>query len=313
MFRLLLFILFLSCRTSHAHECLEFRIKCWLSAVVTNKSALYFHPSSTNNTAIKTVMFVKSSIPVLTDELCKTFPNLQILEMDIVDLEEIAPKALYECKNLVYVSFHRNKLQQLDVNTFETNHELTQLILQNNSLRSFDGRMVEPLKKLRLLSVPDNFLTDLKFDQFPKLDKLTDFDIYGNNLRDLDVFVMLDKFPNLSSIYMHNNLFDCDRLRIILGALHKRQVQIKEWEKEKSVRNIGLRTIENTECVLSANTEQVNPGQEKEEKTNYSIYIVIGAICLIVIAWVAGSMRDRSRGRNRRTVVVCCCCDCDSD
>lgn len=323
MFRLKLFILFLSYRISYAHECFTFGTNCIFSAVETNKSDLYFHPSSTNNTAIKNVMFKNSSIPVFTDELCKTFPNLRILEMDNVALEEIAPNALHECKNLVYLSFYQNKLKQMDVNTFEMNHELEQLILQHNLLKSFEGNTVEPLKNLRLLSVSDNYLTELRFDHFPTLQNLTELDIYGNNLRDIPVFDMLYKFPRLTSIYMHNNLFDCDRLRVILRALHNRYVQIKEWEKEKSTRNTGLHTIENVECVLSLKTDvvpvQVNPRQEKEEEKNYTIYILIGAIALLVFAAIAGTV-NRSRGYSQptrrtrsRTVSVCCCCDCDSD
>lgn len=255
-------------------------------------------------------------MPVLTDELCKTFPNLGQLDLRQVNLEEITPHALHECKNLSTVLFYQNQLVHIDVKTFEMNQELKTLVLQDNFIRYFDGRVLNSLKKLRHLSLPENYLTELDLENFPTITTLIKLDLFSNNLKDLDPLLLLQKFPNLKVIYIHNNLFPCDRLIDILTVLRIHRVEIKAFQKERAIRNKNLPTIDNVECVgmvLMQNNDIPNVAsapidelEETEKKLKKILqYIAIGVLCVIIICWCLYSMASKN------TIVCCCCCDID--
>lgn len=326
MIHLALFLLIMG--SSYAHECHLIGSMCILNGVRTNRTNWLFHPTSTNNTKITHVLLDNSVMPVLTDELCKTFPNLQSLTLDDISLETITPNALHECKNLSSVSFYQNKVEKINVQTFEMNYELQHLILQNNSLRYFDGRALSSLKKLRHLSLSDNFLRELDLSSFPVIETLTELDIYVNNLKDLDVFLLVEKFPNLKNIFMHNNLFPCDRLLEILVVLRIHGVQIKEWEKAKGSRNKNLPTIENVECVPPVRVHSVSnvpsaprdtPKAAENNTGKYTLWIIVAVVGAIIFAAYLGSRRKRSsrsyRGppgyQTKTTSVSVCCYDSD--
>lgn len=291
--------------TNNALECKLSKSTCIFSGIRTNRSSLYFNPSAPENAMIKTIGFKDSVMPIFTDELCKAFPFIRTLFADDLSMEEVAPNALYACKNLLYVSFHSNKLLKLDPNTFDMNYNLENIILQNNSLTSIDGKMFQSVPNLKHLSVADNYLTDLPLKDFPKLERLTDLDIYVNDLRDLDDKELVQKFPNLKNIFMHNNVFDCNRLLIILLTLTEHKIVIKEWEREKSIRNTRLPRIANVECVPSKRDQNglyqsENPEPEPEPKQkNYTFLIIIGAVCFLSLCALAAKLRECSGSRNR--------------
>lgn len=229
---------------------------CTFSQVRTSKSDVFFNPSAEDNNAVKTVRFEDSVMPILTNELCKVFPNLKVLYVDQLLMEQIESNALHECKKLTSLSFFGNKLKNLDQNLFEGNPELTGLVISNNLLNTIDGKLFKHIKKLEWLYLSDNFLTEIPLDQFPRLENLEYLSI--NDVKDLDHQDLLQKLPNLKEIYMHNNVFDCDRLRIILDVLRKNKVQLKAVDKDRATRNTNLNTtIKNVEC-MTAEKQSLN-------------------------------------------------------
>lgn len=266
------FLIFFFWWANHAQalECTLNGTSCTFSDVRTSKSDLYFKPSATNNNAVEKVSFENSVMHTLTDELCKAFPNLKELTVKDASMEQIAPKALNECKKVTMVYFYGNKLEHLDSNIFEGNPELLWINLENNRLEEIDGKMFQPVRDLFRLAISENFIHELSLEQFPVLENLDELYIYSNSLRDLDEQQLLRKFPNLGVIYMHNNLFDCGRLRIIIDALRKEKVRIREWDKHLQTRHTNLTTIENVECIS-------DPVVELKKKNVYMI-VAIGVL-----------------------------------
>lgn len=232
---------------------------CTFSGVETTKFNKLFHPSSKNNTAVKIIEFKSSTIHTLTKELCDIFPQLKMLEVAKAALMCIAPNALENCKSLTYVDFRENELAAVDPGLFKENHQLTYINFENNHLKKVDGKMFEHLTQLWLLNVGNNFLTEFSVYQFPQLENLYKLFIYGNDLADLDVNALITKFPNLRYISIHNNLFDCNRLRIIIDTLslkRKNRVWLVEWNKGYATRNIKLPKIEHVECTKDEINDQ---------------------------------------------------------
>lgn len=236
---------------NQALECTLIGKNCTFTGIQTSESAPHFHPHASDNQTVEIVEFTDSVMPVLTDELCKVFPNLKELWADKLSMEQIAPNALHECKHLKYVSFWTNKLQTLDANIFEMSPKLETITFQLNYLNTIDGKLFKHTKNLQRLCLAENFLSKLPLDQFPILEKLESLFIHVNDLTDLDDLELIRKFRNLKEVYIHNNLFDCARLRIILDGLRRNNVEVKEWYKHVYTRNKNLTTIENVECVTT--------------------------------------------------------------
>lgn len=225
---------------------------CTFSGVNTSESSLNFNPFASDNKTVDVewINFDKSKMHTFTEEPCKVFPNLHILKAENLAMEYIASNSLYECKNLIQVFFAHNKLEMVDNNLFKENLNLSIIDFQNNNLKSIDGRMFEPVKQLSSLSLSENFLTQLPLGQFPTLKKMFQLHIHTNDLTNLDEQVLLQKFPNLTIILMHNNLFECGRLRIIIDTLNKSGIKLGESRKHLRTHNTYLTTIDNVECVI---------------------------------------------------------------
>lgn len=233
-----------------ALECTLIGHNCTFSGVRTTEAAPLFHPYASDNYTVEIVEFTDSVIPVLTNELCKVFPNLKELWADKLSLEKIHPDALHDCEQLVYVSFWTNKLKGVDSHVFDENLELETISFQLNFLNDIDGKLFHHNKKLHRLCLAENSLVKLSLESFPILEHLEELFLQMNYLTDLDDQELMRKFKNLKDIYIQNNMFDCDRLQVILDGLHKDNVEVKEVE-HVNLRNTNLNHLDNVECVLA--------------------------------------------------------------
>lgn len=240
--------IFLFISEGNAIQCTLNGTTCTFFGVFTTSTNQLFKPSSVNNNLVETILFKQSTMHTLTKEMCEVFPNLKQLVVDFVSLEQIAPNALQKCKNLTNISFWINKLVEVDRHLFKENAQLGRVVFQNNKIKIIDGRMFENQLKLYELNIAQNQLIDFAMHGFPTLEKLETLYIHENDITDLDENELTNKFPNLKVIYMHNNLFDCNRPRIIINTLRRKNIQLLEFRKEKMTRNVNLSKIENIEC-----------------------------------------------------------------
>lgn len=284
---------------AQAHECIfKTAIKCIFNGVRTSKSNLYFNPTASNHSAVTSNNFVRSVMPILTNELCKAFPNLIRLALPSLSMEQIMPNALHECKKITSIYFFNNNLQKLDPNVFEGSIELDFINLQVNHFTDIDGRVFASVPKLEQLILGENLLTELRLDTFPKMEKLQHIDISVNDLTDFDEHELLRKFPDLRSITMHNNLFDCGRLRNIIDVLHKNKVQLEEFERSEQTRNANLTTVENVECVSSYISDLVKVQVDELEEKAFYMMVTIGVLFVLhILLLVIGLIMWKSQKR----------------
>lgn len=250
-FFVVFFVLTKCCTNSiQALECTTLVDKsCTFSGIRTTTLNQYFHPSSVDNDIIEQIKLYNSTIPVLTSELCEEFPILRSLRVINVSMKSFTSQAFEKCKSLTILQVWMNNLTELNQDLLITNQNLNEIDFQNNGLESINGKLFENLRLLTFLNVAENFLIEFPIHQFPVLDKLEYLFIHSNNLTDLDEHELLVKFPNLKYINLNNNLFDCDRLKIIINALRRNGVHILKWYEPMHVRNFNVNTVEEVVCL----------------------------------------------------------------
>lgn len=226
---------------------------------------------------VQKIKFNNSTIQILTDDLCKTFPNLSELYLIKVSLEYIEPRAFDQCKQLIYLNIWMNNFSRLHEDVFDQNQKLVELNLQNNGLQVIQGKIFDSLHHLSFLNLAENFLTKFPVQEFPVMDQLEYLFLHSNNLTDLDERELKNKFPNLKSININNNLFDCDRLKTIVESLKRSEVKLLTWYEQ-------IYQIYNVEDIMCLTKEQGN--EELESKMNWMVLILISTTFLLIILFV---------------------------
>lgn len=199
---------------------------CMLGYVKTNITQPYYYP--TGNEEILTISFYFSHIQIFTNETCNAFPNLTEIVVVADEVEIITSDAFDGCKGLESISFAANKLQELPHGVFKNNPDLNHISFNDNQFKEIVSEIFWDTQKLKHLSFTENYLTEFPAHRFPQLNELTTISLATNELIDIDENEIMSKFPKLSVLFMEDNPFDCDRLRIIVDALYKKHIKAKE-------------------------------------------------------------------------------------
>lgn len=230
---------------------------CVFSSVNTTKDKLLFNPSADHPNLVKKVKFMQSKIHTLTNEICNAFPDLKELEMDQVSLEKIGVAALHNCTKLTDVSFWTNELADIPDYIFKNNVYLETLTFQHNNLKQFNPLIFSNLTRLKTIAINENYLTEFPVYKMPRISSLVTLWIHHNDLTDLDDQEIVYKFPNLKTIYMEDNPFNCDRLKIILAAFQRKKITVNRWHDSPRDRNYTLTTVDTVDCLSEEEREKL--------------------------------------------------------
>lgn len=185
-----------------------------------------FQPTAPQADEIKKLHFTNSTIHTFSTAVCDAFPKLEELHANGLSLKEVDANALHKCTKLTHVSFADNDLTTLDTKLFVNNLYLVRVSLDNNVLlKKIDGHMFNPLMNLEELSVSRISLKDFPVHEFPELGQLQKLRMHSNDLTDLDEMELKRKFPNLTHVELNGNLFDCNRLRVMLNCLKSENIK----------------------------------------------------------------------------------------
>lgn len=198
--------------------------KCIFIGVSTNETHPFFQPSFKHPAEVLAVEFESSKVPLLTDEVCKTFLNLQSLTMMSSFITRIEDRALSSCTNLTQFIIYGNTLTEVDSNMFRNNPELIEINFGFNRLTYVDVKLFEPTKKLVLLVLSSNLLVHFDFRGMPKLENLEHFNTSYNYLLDVDEFAVIERFPRLSKLILSNNLLECGNLKLMINIFEERNI-----------------------------------------------------------------------------------------
>jgi Leucine-rich repeat (LRR) protein len=105
----------------------------------------------------------------------------------------------------------------LNTSTFSRLTKLEVLNLKGTNISNIQFGTFSHQHALKVLNISDNFLGQLDFHWFLALDRLEEFYMSGNQLRNIENLSQIKSvFPNLKKISIYNNDLDCSDLVEIL-------------------------------------------------------------------------------------------------
>lgn len=184
---------------------------------------------------------------------------------------------------------HLNNLQQLDlsfnsikdfaISSFSEMNDLHVLNLKKSGLTSLDFGTFSQQTKLTFLDVSDNNLKRINFDMLLFMSSLSVLHIDGNQLTSIDVSDIKNILPNLTTMSISRNLFQCNDLITVVKTLNSSGINLTIVDDNvvKSTSNIrGIKCFSNSYGGLiqnSSNTLQLpnNSDSHFDKQTNVEV------------------------------------------
>lgn len=225
---------------------------CRLSKIDLPAIASNFKIIASNPFDIKDVHLQCSSLPILSSNICNTFPNVEFISAISCGIKQILPDALANCTKLQVLSVHDNRIKDLPVNLFENTRNLEQLYISKNPIEQLPHTIFQNLYNLRRLDMDHNHLTEFDAANLLRdLPNLEYFEIHSNRLLDLNVTAVIKTLPRLKEIWIGDNDFECGRLEEILREFDAHHIRAKTYvmSPEKRKRPYKPDHINGTECL----------------------------------------------------------------
>lgn len=165
-----------------------------------------------------------SRISILTNDICKAFPNLVEIWSIYIDLHEIQQDAFEMCTNLEELYLYGNNLKNLDKSILKKNSKLKEIWLYDNQLETIDVEMFSQTPVLEKLSLAQNLLTEINMEVFPIMLDLTSIYLHSNQLTNIDEEKVVEKFPKLTEIRLCPNDFSSTRLKELKDFFNVKQI-----------------------------------------------------------------------------------------
>lgn len=102
-----------------------------------NSSNYERKPKLNSSLAIQKVKFRGSKVPVLTNEICKSFSKIKELELVNQGVVVIEKNAFHICERLEVLKLNDNKIKKFDKNIFYALKRLSHLHLLFNHIKEF--------------------------------------------------------------------------------------------------------------------------------------------------------------------------------
>lgn len=132
--------------------------------------------------------------------------------------------------SLVDLRLGNNNLSHISANTFKNLRHLEILYLQNTNLPAIRSDFFENQRKLKTLHIGYNQLNVIDLRYLKHLSKLEQIHLDGNELTDLNVVDIRDSLPSLRKIELRDNLWNCMKLKTIIGYLKMYNVNLVSVE-----------------------------------------------------------------------------------
>lgn len=195
------------------YKCVLSGTTCTFSNVVLNSTHYEWQPTSDIPAGVFVVKFTASKIPVVTNDICKAFPNLVRLEMQSTGIEEIKEDAFHACAGLTILYLYENQIEKLHPNTFLYTVKLQELNFRTNRISKLDHyNLLTNLQDLQEFSCSQNNLTEFSPELIRNNKNLEILGLYSNDLSDIEAEQILDFLPNLVKFHIDDNELSCTRI-----------------------------------------------------------------------------------------------------
>lgn len=248
-----LLIITLQYRSTLTTECI-INTKGWCEfryVRATNEAPL-FQPSWSGTQKVNRIFFTECQIPVMTTELCSSFPELWRLDLERASLSNVNETALHNCGQLSYISFYNNNLQTVHRDIFKQNTGLRFISFSCNALTHIDMSIFSHLYLLEELALDNNKIVIIDFGLAGDLPKMSILHLGSNQLIEMNEVTILNRYSNLTKVYMEDNLFLCLRVPAILELFRSKNVTVgRGLAYQRTDVHYERKLVQNVDCLES--------------------------------------------------------------
>lgn len=199
---------------------------CTISGVTLSLKNYTFKPVASRPKFVISLEIKRSTVPVITSEICSTLPNLKTFTAIQQGIQVIEDYAFNNCTELTLISLPFNNIHELGKGIFDNTKKLQEINMHGGSLERIDVNLFDNLGELIELVISGNKLKELPIQAIKNLKKLKILYLYSNELDDLDANGLTESLPNLKAVYINDNNFHCDRLNEIIAIFNSKYILI---------------------------------------------------------------------------------------
>lgn len=196
------------------NQLLEFSTSC-IGGQLASQLTLVINDNRLNHLTLKNVDSLDASnnnISTLSieDDLCRT-EKLIVANNSLANITSMFDRL----GSLEHLDISFNHIGRLNISTFAALKNLKRLYLRHTQLQHINYGTFANQKELKVLDISYNDLNHIDFDVFfPYLKGLEELHIDGNNLTETGglSWTAMHLFPNLKSLGLSNNRFNCSYL-----------------------------------------------------------------------------------------------------
>lgn len=224
--------------------------KCLLKGLDLDRKQFTFDPRAADPSVIRRISIENSTIPIIDDSICKTFPHVTDIDINKAGVQEIRANAFTGCTELKMLELDGNQVKLLSPGLFAANAKLEFFSICENQLEQVDKNLFQGASRLTNVFLGSNLIKRLDPEVFRNMKHLQKLDLYNNELGDLEVEAILGHTPALNTINLRFNYFKCERLEKILKVLHEKKVDLEkvDWIEGKKGLKYTAQWIEDIEC-----------------------------------------------------------------
>lgn len=208
------------------YHCEQFGSHCFLNDVVITKEERDFEIVATSPEFIRSISFRNSHIEALTSVFCKTFPGIEVLELQNLGLEELEPTSFSGCTQLLSLDLSQNSIPSLPENLFDDMPHLRYLYLADNKIQKMTDSQFVKNAELRFLYLTNNSIEVFPASAVRGLDNLLGLNLAVNEMSDIDEIAIIANLKMLQYIQINHNELSCTRINEILERFKEAGVNV---------------------------------------------------------------------------------------
>lgn len=188
-------------------------------------------------------------------------PSVKLLNLSTNALTSISEVA--QLTSLTELDVSYNAITEINGGLFEQNDVLVKLILRGNLLKIFDFSCISN-SKVQYLDISYNNIDELQVQMDNEIQSLEEIHLEGNNLTSFDTNLKIS-MPNLQSIAINDNDFECTQLRSDLLMLRIDKVRAVAGITESPMRTNHSSNVNGIGCYKPSDKieERVTALEEK--------------------------------------------------
>ncbi|KAJ6633048.1 Reticulon-4 receptor-like 2, partial [Pseudolycoriella hygida] len=201
---------------------------CTITGVHLSMKNFTLTPIASNPNLIQSLEITKSTIPVITTELCTALPKIKSFFAIQQGIQIIKDYAFNNCTEITLISMPFNSIHTLGTGIFDKTKKLQEINIHGGALEQIDVNLLNNLGELTELVISANRLRELPVAAVKNLKKLKILYLYSNELTDLDAESLVKQLPSLKGVYINDNNLQCDRLNDIIATFKAKNILIVE-------------------------------------------------------------------------------------